>query len=240
MTTSFELAILNVMLSVIEQQARTIRYHDGKDNGVKASGVALKHRLRGEPGLYYDDFYASKFPALSILPTQSRQPSPEDVLGNEGDLDLDLDYNVDDAGTSLSSIMSCISAFEDNLAVMEQNITVPLPFVYSAHIRQFFFYTLHLYHSITGALIASFIYLGFLAAGEEIEQPVGYDEDMDSSDIVVSIFRGQRDPHIERSRFRFVLPFDYLRLIPNSCDMQHVLMLCCLNVVNRKGILFVV
>lgn len=30
--------------------------------------------------------------------------------------------------------------------------------------------------TIPGVCIASFIYLGFLAAGEEIEQPFGYDE----------------------------------------------------------------
>lgn len=30
------------------------------------------------------------------------------------------------------------------------------------------------WHSIGGVLIASFIYLGFLAAGEEIEQPFGW------------------------------------------------------------------
>ncbi|KAJ3783576.1 hypothetical protein GGU10DRAFT_334630 [Lentinula aff. detonsa] len=219
MTTSFELAILNVMLSVIgvllsfivsyrtasatsrtseERAIGTIRYHDGKDNGVKASGVSLKHHLRGEPGLYYDDLYASKFPALTIL------PSPEDALGSEGDLDLDLDYNVDGAGTvpdlsasvhdsnfnvdgsagtslQLGSIMSCISPFEDNLAVR-----IILDSVYSARISRFcttvwlfwIFLPFQLvatfgWHSITGALIASFIYLGFLAAGEEIEQPFG-------------------------------------------------------------------
>jgi predicted membrane chloride channel (bestrophin family) len=29
---------------------------------------------------------------------------------------------------------------------------------------------------VLGTAIATFIYLGFLAAGEEIEQPFGYDE----------------------------------------------------------------
>ena len=32
------------------------------------------------------------------------------------------------------------------------------------------------YYSIAGVPITSFIYLGFLAAGEEIEQPFGYDD----------------------------------------------------------------
>ncbi|KAF8630551.1 hypothetical protein AX15_002853 [Amanita polypyramis BW_CC] len=58
--------------------------------------------------------------------------------------------------------------------------------VYSAHIKHtiwiyLFFLPFQLvhdfgYYSIPGVAIASFIYLGFLAAGEEIEQPFGYDE----------------------------------------------------------------
>ena len=32
------------------------------------------------------------------------------------------------------------------------------------------------WHTILGVGMAAFIYLGFLAAGEEIEQPFGYDE----------------------------------------------------------------
>lgn len=32
------------------------------------------------------------------------------------------------------------------------------------------------YYTIPGVAIAAFIYLGFLAAGEEIEQPFGYDD----------------------------------------------------------------
>ncbi|KAJ3878703.1 hypothetical protein F5051DRAFT_439487 [Lentinula edodes] len=42
---------------------------------------------------------------------------------------------------------------------------------FSGHlIDQFLWYT------IPGTTIAAFIYLGFLAAGEEIEQPFGYDD----------------------------------------------------------------
>jgi ion channel-forming bestrophin family protein len=89
-------------------------------------------------------------------------------------------------GTSLGSILGCISSLEDSLTTMEEILTVPLPFVYSAHIRHtvwlflvflpFQLVSMFAWHAITGVLIASFIYLGFLAAGEEIEQPFGYDE----------------------------------------------------------------
>ncbi|KAJ3973053.1 Bestrophin, RFP-TM, chloride channel-domain-containing protein [Lentinula raphanica] len=89
-------------------------------------------------------------------------------------------------GSSLGSIMACISAFENHLTVMEKILTTPITFLYSAHIRHtvwlfLIFLPFQLvgmfgWHSITGVLIASFIYLGCLAAGEEIEQPFGYDE----------------------------------------------------------------
>ncbi|KAJ3998783.1 hypothetical protein F5050DRAFT_1710266 [Lentinula boryana] len=101
------------------------------------------------------------------------QPSPEDALGNEGELDLDLDYNVDGA---VMERADCASSVSESFWTL----------VYSAHISRFcttvwlflIFLPFQLVvmfglHSITGALIAFFIYLGFLAAGEEIEQPFG-------------------------------------------------------------------
>lgn len=82
--------------------------------------------------------------------------------------------------------MSVITAFEDSLTTLERILTTPLPFVYSVHIKHtvwiyLFFLPFQLveefgYYSILGVAIASFIYLGFLAAGEEIEQPFGYDD----------------------------------------------------------------
>ncbi|KAM6503006.1 Bestrophin, RFP-TM, chloride channel domain containing protein [Amanita muscaria] len=88
-------------------------------------------------------------------------------------------------GTSLGSMMSVITAFEDSLTTLERILTTPLPFVYSVHINTVWIYLFFLpfqlveefgYYSILGVAIASFIYLGFLAAGEEIEQPFGYDD----------------------------------------------------------------
>ncbi|KAF9222311.1 UPF0187-domain-containing protein [Gyrodon lividus] len=89
-------------------------------------------------------------------------------------------------GTSLGSICGCIAAFEDSLSNLEKILTTPLPFVFSLHIRHtvwiyLFFLPFQLvdqfkWHTIPGVAVAAFIYLGFLAAGDEIEQPFGYDE----------------------------------------------------------------
>ncbi|KAF9268099.1 UPF0187-domain-containing protein [Marasmius fiardii PR-910] len=102
-------------------------------------------------------------------------------------------------GTSLGGLFSSISSLEDSLGILEKILTTPLPFVYSVHIRHtvwiyLFFLPFQLvkdfgWYTILGVGIAAFIYLGFLAAGEEIEQPFGYDEndlelDMYCKDIV--------------------------------------------------------
>ncbi|KAI0027137.1 Bestrophin, RFP-TM, chloride channel-domain-containing protein [Vararia minispora EC-137] len=91
-------------------------------------------------------------------------------------------------GTSLGSMIGCLAAMEDSISTLERILTTPLPFVFSAHIRPsstvwiyLFFLPFQLveqfhWHTILGVAIASFIYLGFIAAGEEIEQPFGYDE----------------------------------------------------------------
>ncbi|KAJ4501430.1 Bestrophin, RFP-TM, chloride channel-domain-containing protein [Lentinula lateritia] len=88
-------------------------------------------------------------------------------------------------GTSLGSLIGCVAAMEDSLGALERILTTPLPFVYSVHIRTVWIYLFFLpfqlidqflWYTIPGTTIAAFIYLGFLAAGEEIEQPFGYDD----------------------------------------------------------------
>jgi len=89
-------------------------------------------------------------------------------------------------GTSLGSLIGVIAAMEETLSSLERILTTPLPFGYSVHIRHtvwiyLFFLPFQLvdqfeWYTIGGVAVAAFIYLGFLAAGEEIEQPFGYDE----------------------------------------------------------------
>ncbi|KAJ7052274.1 Bestrophin, RFP-TM, chloride channel-domain-containing protein [Mycena amicta] len=102
-------------------------------------------------------------------------------------------------GSGLGGIMGGIAAFEASLATLEHILTTPLPFVFSVHIRHTVWLYLFLlpfqlmndfgWHTIPAVSIGAFIYLGFVAAGEEIEQPFGYDEndldlDMFCQDII--------------------------------------------------------
>jgi putative membrane protein len=102
-------------------------------------------------------------------------------------------------GGSLGGIMGGVAAFEASLATLEHILTTPLPFVYAVHIRHTVWLYLFLlpfqlvsefnWHTVPAVFIGAFIYLGFVAAGEEIEQPFGYDEndldlDMFCQDII--------------------------------------------------------
>ncbi|KAJ6504924.1 Bestrophin, RFP-TM, chloride channel-domain-containing protein [Mycena vulgaris] len=101
-------------------------------------------------------------------------------------------------GTSLGSLLAGVQAFEVSLATLEQVLTTPLPFVYSSHIRVVWLYLFLLplqlvsdfeWHTVPAVAVGAFVYLGFVAAGEEIEQPFGYDDndldlDMFCRDIV--------------------------------------------------------
>jgi len=97
-------------------------------------------------------------------------------------------------GTSLGGMIGTIAALEDCLSAAEKTLTTPLPFVYAVHIRQtVWLYLLFLpfqlvaefsWYTIPGVAIASFIYLGFLAAGDEIGQPFGYDENDLDLDLI--------------------------------------------------------
>ncbi|KAJ7206054.1 Bestrophin, RFP-TM, chloride channel-domain-containing protein [Mycena pura] len=89
-------------------------------------------------------------------------------------------------GSGLGGILGGIAAFEGSLATLEHILTTPLPFVFSVHIRHTVWLYLFLlpfqlvsdfgWHTVPAVAIGAFIYLGFVAAGEEIEQPFGYDE----------------------------------------------------------------
>ncbi|KAF7327369.1 hypothetical protein MKEN_00314500 [Mycena kentingensis (nom. inval.)] len=89
-------------------------------------------------------------------------------------------------GSGLGGLLGGIATFEASLATLEHILTTPLPFVFATHIRHTVWLYLFLlpfqlmndfsWHTVPAVAIGAFIYLGFVAAGEEIEQPFGYDE----------------------------------------------------------------
>ncbi|KAJ6496406.1 UPF0187-domain-containing protein [Mycena sanguinolenta] len=124
---------------------------------------------------------------------------PEEVLRCLSEWVSVLEERGTVPGTSLGGILGGIQQFEMSLTTLEHILTTPLPFVYSVHIRHVVWLYLFLlplqlvndfgWHTVPAVCVGAFVYLGFLAAGEEIEQPFGYDDndldlDMFCRDII--------------------------------------------------------
>ncbi|KAJ7468696.1 Bestrophin, RFP-TM, chloride channel-domain-containing protein [Mycena latifolia] len=135
---------------------------------------------------------------LMKIKTEAGENLPEEVLRCLSEWCSVLEDRNTVPGGSLGSIMGGIAAFEASLATLEHILTTPLPFVYAVHISTVWLYLFLLpfqlvsefaWHTVPAVSIGAFIYLGFVAAGEEIEQPFGYDEndldlDMFCQDII--------------------------------------------------------
>ncbi|KAJ3521112.1 hypothetical protein NMY22_g12448 [Coprinellus aureogranulatus] len=112
-------------------------------------------------------------------------------------------------GPTMGSMMGVLASLEDSLTGLERILTTPLPFVYSVHIRHtvwlyLFFLPFQLvnqfgYYTIAGTAMAAFIYLGFVAAGEEIEQPFGYDDNDLDLDLFCKRIVGADISHLKTS-----------------------------------------
>jgi len=119
---------------------------------------------------------------------------PVEILRHLSDWFAMLEERMTVPGTSLGLMIDTISALEDAVSVAEKTLTTPLPFIYAVHIRQtvwlyLFFLPFQLveqfsWYTIPGVALASFIYLGFIAAGDEIGQPFGYDENDLDMDLI--------------------------------------------------------
>ncbi|KAJ7744757.1 Bestrophin, RFP-TM, chloride channel-domain-containing protein [Mycena maculata] len=98
---------------------------------------------------------------------------PEEVLSPSTVLHVLEDRNTV-PGASLGSILGAIAQFEISLTTLEHILTTPLPFVYSVHIRMSYcnLNSQRLmgdfgWHTVPGVMVVAFVYLGFIAAGED-------------------------------------------------------------------------
>ncbi|EKM75838.1 hypothetical protein AGABI1DRAFT_64030 [Agaricus bisporus var. burnettii JB137-S8] len=102
-----------------------------------------------------------------------------------------------------SGITANLALLQDTLSNLERTCNTPLPFAYQAHLRMslwlyllflpFQIYDLFGYITIPGTCFASFLLLGFLEIGQEIENPFNYDlNDLDLDYFCLSL---QRELH---------------------------------------------
>lgn len=105
---------------------------------------------------------------------------------------------VDDP--TLALLYATLNQLVDALTGLERILTTPIPFSYSSHLWMvtmvycatlpFQLWSTLEWFTIPASVIASFVFCGFIVAGEEIENPFGYDKnDLDIGHFVHNIIR---------------------------------------------------
>ncbi|CAA7268302.1 unnamed protein product [Cyclocybe aegerita] len=103
-----------------------------------------------------------------------------------------------------TGVTTNLTVLQDTVSNLERICNTPLPFAYQAHLRMslwlyllflpFQIYNAFGYVTIPGTAFASFLLLGFLEIGQEIENPFNYDlNDLDLDHFCITI---QRELHL--------------------------------------------
>ncbi|KAH7907058.1 Bestrophin, RFP-TM, chloride channel-domain-containing protein [Hygrophoropsis aurantiaca] len=101
---------------------------------------------------------------------------------------------------TISLLLATLNQLVDALTNLERILTTPIPFSYSIHLwlvtlmyclaLPFQIWSQLKWLTIPATVLASFIFFGFLVAGEEIENPFGYDKnDLNMDHFVRNIIR---------------------------------------------------
>ncbi|KAM6494853.1 Bestrophin, RFP-TM, chloride channel domain containing protein [Amanita muscaria] len=101
-----------------------------------------------------------------------------------------------------NTLLGALNQLVDALTGLERILTTPIPFSYSFHLwavtglyclaLPFQLWSTLGWLTIPGTTFASFVYFGFLVAGEEIENPFGYDKnDLNLDHFTDSIIRNE-------------------------------------------------
>jgi predicted membrane chloride channel (bestrophin family) len=101
-----------------------------------------------------------------------------------------------------NTLFTSLNQLVDGLTGLERILTTPIPFSYSFHLwavtalycwaLPFQLWSTFGWVTIPGTLAASFVYFGFLVAGEEIENPFGYDKnDLNLDHFTHNIIRNE-------------------------------------------------
>ncbi|OJA20693.1 hypothetical protein AZE42_06036 [Rhizopogon vesiculosus] len=101
---------------------------------------------------------------------------------------------------TISLLLATLGQLVDALTGLERILTTPIPFSYSIHLwlvtlvyclaLPFQVWSTLKWFTIPATVLASFIFFGFLVAGEEIENPFGYDKnDLNMDHFVHNIIR---------------------------------------------------
>lgn len=111
---------------------------------------------------------------------------------------LQAHHTVDDP--TLALLYATLNQLMDALTGLERILTTPIPFSYSLHLWMvtmvycatlpFQLWSTLEWFTVPASVIASFVFCGFIVAGEEIENPFGYDKnDLNMGYFVHNIIR---------------------------------------------------
>ncbi|KAF9456292.1 Bestrophin, RFP-TM, chloride channel-domain-containing protein [Collybia nuda] len=127
---------------------------------------------------------------------------------------------------TINTLIFSLNQLVDSLTGLERILTTPIPFSYSIHLwtvtmiyclaLPFQIWTALGWVTIPGTIIASFIFFGFLVAGEEIENPFGYDKnDLNLDHFTNNIIRNElraitSAPPPDPARWAFAAENDFI------------------------------
>ncbi|PPQ90166.1 hypothetical protein CVT25_012477 [Psilocybe cyanescens] len=168
----FDLFPFSLLVKCLTENGKDVKGKKGARIRAKLRNEAVSHNLPLELSLYLSSYIAS---------LQNRK--------------------ICDVPTTNTLLLS-LNQLVDSLTGLERILTTPIPFSYSIHLwvvtiiyclaLPFQIWSTLKWITIPGTTVISFIFFGFLVAGEEIENPFGYDKnDLNLDHFTHSIIRNE-------------------------------------------------
>ncbi|KAF5309038.1 hypothetical protein D9619_013551 [Psilocybe cf. subviscida] len=168
----FDIFPFSLLVDWLTEQGREVPGKKGARIRAKLRNQAKSHNIPLEMSLYISSYIAS---------LQNRK--------------------ICDVPTT-NTLLAALNQLVDSLTGLERILTTPIPFSYSIHLWAVtILYCLALpfqiwsnlgWVTIPGTSVISFIFFGFLVAGEEIENPFGYDKnDLNLDHFTCNIIRNE-------------------------------------------------
>ncbi|KJA18765.1 hypothetical protein HYPSUDRAFT_44932 [Hypholoma sublateritium FD-334 SS-4] len=145
-----------------------------------------------------------------------------------------------------SGLTNNILSLTDSLSNLERICNTPLPFAYQAHLRMsvwiyllllpFQIYSFYQIITIPATAFASFLMLGFLEIGQEIENPFNYDmNDLDLDHFCLAIQRDLAEITASATEIPFEHIFSKLNTPLAPADVRHAEELSKMDVYSMHG-----
>ncbi|KAF8965387.1 Bestrophin, RFP-TM, chloride channel-domain-containing protein [Flammula alnicola] len=168
----FDIFPFSLLVNFLAEKGRQVKGKKAARLRAKLRNQAISHNLPLELSLYLSSYIAA---------VQARKTC-----------------DVPTTNTLLGSLNQLV----DSLTGLERILTSPIPFSYSVHLWSvtviycltlpFQIYSALKWLTIPSTIIISFIFFGFLVAGEEIENPFGYDKnDLNLDHFTHNIIRNE-------------------------------------------------